>query len=121
MARWFRRAIKKAAVYTTKDALRVDNGLTSLAFDAVGVIWEASESADTRCWGLLPARIQVLRVELPAGEHKLTLRPAGRTGPIGPAHSITVHVEDGRNTYALAYFPGRQLVGEILTSSRQAR
>ncbi len=114
-----RRAIKKAAVYTTKDALRVGNGLTNLAFDAAGVIWEASESADTRCWGLLPARIQVLRVELPVGEHTLTLRPTGLAGPIGRAHSITVHVEDGRNTYVLACFPGGHLVGEILTSDSQ--
>ena len=29
--------------------------------------WEASEAADTRCWGLLPDKIQVLRIELPAG------------------------------------------------------
>ena len=59
-----RRVIKKATVYAAKDTMSRDNGLTSLAMDAVGVLWEASESADTRCWGLLPREIQVLRVEL---------------------------------------------------------
>ena len=38
-----------------------------LALDVAGVVWEATESADTRCWGLLPDKIQVMRLELPAG------------------------------------------------------
>jgi len=42
-----------------------------LAVDLAGVAWEATESADTRCWGLLPDQIQVLRVELPAGRHEI--------------------------------------------------
>ncbi|HUG67528.1 MAG TPA: hypothetical protein VMM76_07240, partial [Pirellulaceae bacterium] len=46
-----RRVLKKAAVYAAKDALAVDDGLTNLAFDAAGVVWEATEKADTRCWG----------------------------------------------------------------------
>lgn len=55
-----------------------NGSLQNLAFDAAGVVWEATEAADTRCWGLLPDKIQVLRVELPAGEHELDLRPIGR-------------------------------------------
>lgn len=113
-----RRVLKKAAVYATKDALAVDQGLANLALDAGGVLWEASESADTRCWGLLPETIQVLRLELPAGTHQLTLHPARIGQPIGPAHTTEVEVLDGQNTYVLASFPSQNLVGQILTSQR---
>ncbi len=113
-----RRVVKKAAVYATKDALAVNDGLTNLAFDAAGVVWEATEKADTRCWGLLPETIQVLRLELPAGTHQLALRPARRGRPIGAAHVTAVEVLDGQNTYVLASFPTQNLVGQILTSQR---
>ena len=85
--------------------------------DAAGVLWEATESADTRCWGLLPDTIQVIRIELPAGQHGVTLQPllAGRRIGSG-AHGRQVTIDDGRNTYMLANFPGPDLVGEILTS-----
>ena len=44
--------------------------MTSVALDIAGIAWEATEAADTRCWGLLPEKIQVLRIELPAGRHQ---------------------------------------------------
>ncbi len=82
--------------------------------DVGGVVWEATESADTRCWGLLPDRIQVLRLELPAGEHRIGLRPANGTEVLGSEATKTVTIVDGRNTYLLANFPGPRLVGQIL-------
>lgn len=112
-----RRVVKKGAVYATKDAANINDPLASLALDAAGVLWEASESADTRCWGLLPDRIQVVRLELPAGEHVVKLTPASRKASIGAAASHTVGIEDGRNTYLMANFPGDRLVGEILVSN----
>ena len=112
-----RRVVKKGAVYATKDAANIDDPLANLALDAAGVIWEASETADTRCWGLLPDRIQVLRLELPAGEHVVKLTPASRNAPIGEEASHTVGIEDGRNTYLMANFPEDRLVGQILVSS----
>ena len=112
-----RRVVKKGAVYATKDAANINDPLASLALDAAGVLWEASESADTRCWGLLPDRIQVVRLELPAGEHVVKLTPASRKVPIGEVASHTVGIEDGRNTYLMANFPDDRLVGEILVSN----
>lgn len=112
-----RRVVKKGAVYATKSAANVNDPLASFALDAAGVLWEATESADTRCWGLLPDRIQVLRLELPVGEHAVTLTPASRKSPIGSAASHTVGIEDGRNTYLMANFPEDRLVGEILVSN----
>ena len=112
-----RRVVKKGAVYATKSAANINDPLASFALDAAGVVWEATESADTRCWGLLPDRIQVLRVELPAGEHVVRLTPASRTRPIGAQASHAVGIEDGRNTYLMANFPDDHLVGQILVSS----
>jgi hypothetical protein len=109
-----RRALKKGIVYGTKEAMHVDNPWIELAMDAGGVVWEATESADTRCWGLLPDRIQVLRVEMPAGEQRIGLRPANGTLLMGAEQTQTVTIADGRNTYLMAAFPGSRLVGQIL-------
>jgi hypothetical protein len=84
-----------------------------------GIAWEATESADTRCWGLLPDKIQVLRVELPEGEHELLLTPiSANSSAVGATVSQRVWVGDGRNTYALANFPTGSLVGQVLVSHR---
>jgi tetratricopeptide (TPR) repeat protein len=116
-----RRVLKKGMVYATKEVVRqADNPLVNLAMDVGGVAWEAVEDADTRCWGLLPDKIQVRRVELPEGEHRVSLG-ADRLGlPFGPEYSKSIRISEGRNTYVLAYFPGPQMVGKILASETDA-
>jgi len=110
-----RRAVKKAALYGTKQALGGEKySLGNVALDVAGVVWEATEAADTRCWGLLPDKIQVLRLELPAGEHQLGLHAIASQGAEGPEESALIAIEDGRNTYVLANFPEMRLVGKIL-------
>ena len=80
---------------------------------------EAAESADCRCWGLLPDRIQVLRVEMPAGEHAIHLQPdAGFGGLIGA--DTTVRIEPGRNTYLMGVFADGHPIGKLLSSSGPA-
>ena len=125
-----RRAVKKGILYGAKEFMDV-NPWIGLAMDLGGIIWEATETADTRCWNLLPAEIQVARIELPAGEHNLILQPASRvyslssfgyistpdSVPTGTAASRTIRVYEGRNTYVLANFPNNQLVGEIVVSN----
>ncbi len=106
-----RRVVKKATVYAAKDAMQEGTGLGSLAMDAAGVLWEAAESADTRCWGLLPREIQVLRIELPAGRHRLSLGPLQGGRKIGGDQAIDIEIIDGRNSYALSYFPDSQPIG----------
>jgi len=111
-----RRVVKKGVVYGAKEVTHVGNdNLINVAMDVGGVIWEASESADTRCWGLLPDQIQVLRLEVPAGEHVIGLRP---DDPLNGSHEYqqTVRVADGRNSYVLANFIDGRLVGNILAS-----
>jgi len=113
-----RRVVKKGVIYGAKEMTDINKGSPlNLAVDLAGVAWEATESADTRCWGLLPDKIQVLRIELPAGEHQVTLRSLYRTGNASSlAATQTVRIADGRNTYLLGSFPGAKLVGKVLVS-----
>lgn len=112
-----RRVLKKAMIAGVKEWVGLEpTGVSSLLLDVTGVVWEATESADTRCWGLLPEKVQVLRLELPAGEHELALTPTDAGGaPIGPPRPARVRVADGRNTYVLASFPTAALAGRILS------
>jgi hypothetical protein len=110
-----RRVIKKGVVYGVKEAADVrGDSLLNLALDVGGIAWEATEAADTRCWGLLPRSIQVVRIELPAGEHTVALQALSRGYPRGRIYRQTVHIQDGRNTYLLANFPASALAGEII-------
>lgn len=116
-----RRVVKKGTIYATKEIADVNHPLAELALDAVGTAWEASETADTRCWGLLPDRIDVLRLELPAGEHEIDLEPVtsernGGTRVRGKAATQRVVIRDGQNTYLLGTFPDLKPIGELLVS-----
>jgi hypothetical protein len=113
-----RRVLKKAAVYAVKDQVGANRAPgADLLLTLAGIAWEATETADTRCWGLLPDKIQVLRLELPAGDHTLRLQPAASFGPYGSPELVPVNVPKGRNTYVLANFPDARLVGTVVTSS----
>jgi hypothetical protein len=115
-----RRVVKKGVIYGVKEVSGVEkNSLAGFGLDAVGVVWEATETADTRCWGLLPDKIQVLRVELPAGVHDVTLQSQMTSGlPLGRPASTKVEIADGRSTFMLANFPLGNLVGQISLSKR---
>ena len=115
-----RRVVKKAIIYGGKEAVGVQkDSLPGFGLDLVGVAWEATEAADTRCWGLLPEKIQVLRIELPAGEHEILLQSVGSAGiPIGHASTQHVTVVNGRNTYMLANFPYNNVVGSVLAKQQ---
>lgn len=114
-----RRVVKKGVIYGTKTAMNIDrNSLWDIGLDVVGVAWEATEAADTRCWGLLPEKIQVLRVELPQGEHEIALQGIGSRLP-GTPRVERVSIVNGRNTYMLANFPDMDAVGKVLVSTRR--
>ncbi len=107
-----RRAFKIAVTEGVKETVnkpkrrgQEPDELTDLAISLGGLLWTSLEEADLRCWGLLPATFQVLRLELPAGEHEVALR-AGRHGAaVGAPQTVRVLVRDGFNTYVLGLVP----------------
>ncbi len=115
-----RRTIKKASIYIAKEKLQADtNPALDIGLTLAGMAWEFSEAADTRCWGLLPETIQVLRIEAPIGTHTLKLQAVDAHGAYGSPESVTVEVREHRNTYVLANFPDSHLVGQVLVSGQE--
>ncbi|HVJ82793.1 MAG TPA: hypothetical protein VNC50_17120, partial [Planctomycetia bacterium] len=116
-----RRFLKKAAIYAAKEATSAQSSPgVDIALTLAGIAWEATEAPDTRCWSLLPDKIQVLRVEVPAGEHDITLTPADHYSKFGYAAASRINVTAGRNTSVLVNFPDSHIVGEVLTSNQAA-
>jgi len=129
-----RRTLKKGILYGSKEALDT-NPWVGLAMDVGAMVLQSLETADTRSWNLLPAEIQVVRLEVPAGEHRITLQPMSRifsmarrgyilsetSVRVGHEQSRTITIEPGRNTYVLANFPGDELVGNIVVSNEPGR
>jgi len=115
-----RRVAKEGIMYGAKEVLKTQkNGWVDLAMNIGGIAWQATESADCRCWGLLPDRIQVLRVELPAGDHQIHLQPDGGYGGLLGADT-TVRIEPGRNTYLMGVFADWHPIGKLLSSNGSA-
>lgn len=111
IARSFARQVgKEIAVAKLREGLGLEGGLGS-TFQFLGTTaWTATEETDTRCWGLLPREIQVLRAELPVGDHPIHFAPVGPDGfSIGPERTQTVQIENGRNTYVVLIAPNEHL------------
>ena len=101
-----RRVTKESAVAKVGDSLGLGGTAGSLFHFAAASTWSGVEHADTRCWGLLPREIQVLRAELPAGPHQVHLQPLGFAGDARSAgQSQTVEIIDGRNQYLIVLSP----------------
>lgn len=95
-----RRVTKEVAVTQATRTVGLDGVGGELAKFATVNAWSLTEHADTRCWGLLPREVQVLRAELPKGTHNIGLSVVGFGGnPIGRQTRIDVEIEDGRNHY----------------------
>jgi hypothetical protein len=101
-----RRVSKEAAVVKMGDSLGLDGTPGSLFHFAAASTWSGVEHADTRCWGLLPREIQVLRAELPVGQHQIELQPLGWSSDVVAApQSHLVQIADGRNQYLIVVAP----------------
>lgn len=99
-----RRVVKKTVVTTAVGAVAGGNGALEFGGSLIGSVWEATEKPDLRCWSLLPREIQVLRIELPAGRHRVA---AAAVGVVRPASQVEAEVviHDGMNAYLLAFAP----------------
>ena len=104
-----RRAAKETAVYKASDAIGLQGTGKSLFQFAASSFWSGSEDADTRCWSLLPREIQVLRAELPQGQHDIQIAGVGSAGEVFSRQQRTLNVRDGQNHYLIAIAPDEAL------------
>jgi hypothetical protein len=105
-----RRVTKETAVASIGDAMGLEGTAGSLFHFATSSAWSGMEKADTRCWGLLPREIQVLRTELPAGSHQVQVVPLGCEGGLlsnGVQQSISI--SNGRNQYLIVMAPTAEM------------
>ena len=89
-----RAAVKYAAVDALEDGARKEDETLG---DVVGILGNAAaaltERADTRSWTMLPADVQLMRLDLPAGSHDLRIVAGSRELDLG-----TIEVRPGRTT-----------------------
>lgn len=110
-----RRTLKAAVVEGSKEVVthntserrerRGEADLLRVGIDILGNIWAATEGADLRCWNLLPASFQAMRVELPEGEHDVVLRAIRNGRVVGGEQRVRVRVHAGYNTFVLGMTP----------------
>jgi hypothetical protein len=103
VARMVARGVLKylAAREAEERGAKKDEALGWLAARMANLAGNALERADTRSWSLLPDRISVARLTLPAGEHHVRLRVRGAGGAeeevdlgrvsLGPGATRIVH------------------------------
>jgi hypothetical protein len=97
-----RAAVKNVVAGTVEDEVEEeDEALGEVTGVALNVLGALTERADTRSWNLLPGRIQLVRLRLPAGEHRLEV-VSGRDvrGERRHAETVDVRVPAGGVTVA---------------------
>jgi hypothetical protein len=101
-----RRVLKETGVAATSRTLGL-RGDAANAFEFAAInAWSGIETADTRCWSLLPREIQVFRVELPVGNQTISFLPLAHNGQaIAAVPQKSVTIEDGRNHYVVIIAP----------------
>jgi hypothetical protein len=111
-----RRVLKKGAIYTLKNSMDVEKASgADFVLNLAGGIWESLEKADLRHCSLLPAAIELAQLELPVGEHQITLQvvPCGGASEsrVREQVQLPVTIEDGRNAFVVCFRPRERLVG----------
>ncbi|MBK8979689.1 MAG: hypothetical protein IPM29_27635 [Planctomycetes bacterium] len=99
------RAGVRAARQDESGNLNAEDQLIDIGIMLLGAVWQAAEVADLRCWSLLPATCQALRLELDPGVHEVVVQAEKGGYPSGAQISIQVQVDPRRPTYVLAVVP----------------
>jgi hypothetical protein len=74
-----RAAVKYAIVQAIEDGARKEDETLGDVAAVVGNVFAAlTERADTRSWTMLPAQIQIVRLQLPPGRHEVRVAAEGR-------------------------------------------
>lgn len=110
-----RRVAKKAMVSGSINALGGEGSALGTGGALLGSLWEATEQPDLRCWSLLPREIQVLRLELPSGTHRISASALGMVKRNVVAEA-DVAIIDGTNTYVLVTAPTDRVTSIVVGS-----
>lgn len=95
-------AAKQAALEASVHQIGKKNGQAAAAFARVlmQVGLNLSEQADIRSWTTLPYEVQIGKVTVPAGEHKLSLELVGKTGELVETRELgTLSVAPGKKKF----------------------
>ena len=89
-----------------------------LGVDVLANLWVAAECADLRCWSLLPSKVQALRIEVPPGDHEISLSALDSGGrPLGTRRSTQVRIARGLHSYLFGVFSDSQTASDLVSSS----
>jgi hypothetical protein len=104
-----RRAVKATTTTAGATAVKSSNrnstgDAAELGFALLNLLWTSAERADTRSWSSLPAQIQVARLPLSKGVHRVRLG----------ATEVEVRIGAGRDSYALLIEPDPGGPGAVL-------
>jgi len=88
----FRTILRALAKYAATAAAARENEVAGVIVNLFGVI---TERADTRCWGTLPDRLSMARLQLPAGDHEVTIDYLDHGGAAVTSETVPVRVESG--------------------------
>ncbi len=89
-------AAKVAEAQTKKHA---GEGWGMLAGIVARAASAATEVADTRCWGTLPAEIRMARLRLPPGHHVVNVSYLDEAGALISVESVDVETKPGKRTW----------------------
>lgn len=94
------KALARAAVkYAVVEAIADDSEAVQIVGNAITALLER---ADTRGWTLLPSTLEIVKLRLPPGVHRIEVEAYGRGFPSGPHAVDDVVVEAGRLTVVSA-------------------
>ena len=101
------------------DDVDSDLGLAaSVATKIAGWFWREAETADVRCWHLLPKALYAARLELPQGQHTIEVQTIDAAGiPVGPTRSIEIEVWAGEPSYVVGVVPDTK-TATVLSTNR---
>ena len=79
---------------------------------AMFVVNQATEIADTRCWNTLPQAIQIARVMLPQGEHRVKLDILGPGGILRDSYVVPVSIRAGQANILSEHWVAPRMAGK---------
>jgi tetratricopeptide (TPR) repeat protein len=91
--------LAKAATDAVKKKFGDDSWQGLVAQVGTSALSAATETADTRAWGTLPAQFLLARMPLPPGDHQVTARYLDLSGQVVLTRTYSVTIRKGQRAY----------------------